>query len=66
VEYSSFLYVTILFRFASSLFLYKVYEAALLSLDNPLCVKVFYLPKENKKIFFSASLFYFFQNLTVH
>jgi hypothetical protein len=35
-------------------------------LDNPLCVKVFCLPKESEDIFSSIPLFYFFQSLVVH
>jgi hypothetical protein len=52
--------------FTSSLFLQKVYEVTLLKLDNPLCVEVFCLPKESKKIFSFVPLFYFFQNLIIH
>jgi len=37
-----------------------------LKLNNPLCVEVFCLPKDSKKIFSFVPLFYFFQNLVVH
>jgi hypothetical protein len=52
--------------FTSSLFLQKVYEVALLRLDNPLCVEAFCLLKESRKSFSVAPLFYFFQNPIVH
>jgi len=45
--------------FATSLFLKKIYEVALLSLDNPLCVKAFYLLKENKDVYFFCSFILF-------
>jgi hypothetical protein len=38
--------------FASSLFMYKGYEATLLRLDSPIFVEAFCLPKYNNKIFF--------------
>jgi hypothetical protein len=44
-----------------------VYDVALLlRLDSPLHVEIFCLPKESKKIFSFAPLFYFFQNPVVH
>jgi hypothetical protein len=52
--------------FSLVFFSYKTYEVSLLKLDNPLCAKVFCLPKENKKILSYAPLFYFFQNPIVH
>jgi hypothetical protein len=38
----------------------------LLNLDNPLCVKAFFLPKKNKEDFSSTPLIYFFQDPIVH
>jgi hypothetical protein len=67
LEYFNFLYANILpCMLVLGLFLWKVYEATLLRLDSPFCVKAFLLPKENKKIFFSTPLFYFFQNLIIY
>jgi hypothetical protein len=53
-------------EFFSSLYLWKVYEFVLLRFYNFFCVEVFLLPKESKKNYFFAPMFYSFQNLVVH
>ncbi len=52
----------IYFRF----FFVRINEVVLLRFDSSLCVEIFCLPKENKKILSSTPLFYSFQNLIIH
>jgi len=62
LEYFNYLYGSIIpCMFASNLFLQNGYEVALLRFNNPFCVEVFLLPKENNKIFLLLPYFISFK-----
>jgi hypothetical protein len=46
--------------------MHKIYEVIILKFNNPLCVELFCLPKDSKKILSSTPLVYSFQNSIIH